>query len=73
MTTFVANALSLLSEATNFMVSKYSANSTHDAKLAKNVSSGLLNSIGSLLRISSTDASVETKDVVRKESVSRIL
>ncbi|XP_078350860.1 sperm receptor for egg jelly-like [Oculina patagonica] len=63
-----ADAFSLLSEATDFMASQSSSNSTHDAKVAKNASSVLLNSIGSLLRISSQDASVETKDDFRKES-----
>ena len=53
------------------MASEFSSNSTHDAKVAKNVSSVLLNSIGSLLRISSMDARIETKDDFTKESVSR--
>lgn len=54
------------------MASQFSSNSTHDAKVAKNVSSVLLNSIGSLLRISSRDARMETKDDLTKETVSRI-
>lgn len=54
------------------MASQFSSNSTHDAKVAKNVSSVLLNSIGSLLRISSKDARIETKDDFTKETVSRI-
>ena len=54
------------------MASQFSSNSTHDAKVAKNVSSVLLNSMGSLLRISSKDARIETKDDFTKETVSRI-
>ena len=54
------------------MASQFSSNSTHDSKVAKNASSVLLNSIGSLLRISSRDARIETKDSFTKESVSRI-
>lgn len=54
------------------MTSQFSSNSTHDAKVAKNVSSVLLNSIGSLLQISSKDARIETKDDSTKETVSRI-
>lgn len=68
-----ADALILLTEATDFMASQFSSNSTHDAKLAKNVSSGLLNSIGSILQISSRDAKVETKDNLIKEHVGKIL
>jgi len=54
------------------MASQFSSNSTHDAKVAKNVSSVLLNSIGSLLQISSMDARIETKDDLTKETVSTI-
>ena len=54
------------------MASQFSSNSTHDAKIAKNVSSVLLNSIGSLLRISSWDARIETKDHFTKQTVSKI-
>jgi len=54
------------------MASQFSSNSTHDSKVAKNASSVLLNSIGSLLRISSRDARIETKDNFTKETVSRI-
>ncbi|XP_022803093.1 sperm receptor for egg jelly-like [Stylophora pistillata] len=61
------DALTLLTEATDFMAIQFTSNSTHDTKLAKNVSSGLLNSIGSVLQISSRDAKVETKDNFIKE------
>lgn len=54
------------------MASQFSSNSTHDANVAKNVSSVLLNSVGSLLRVSSRDARIETKDDFTKETVSRI-
>lgn len=54
------------------MASQFSSNSTHDDKVAKNVSSVLLNSIGSLLRISSWDARIETKDDFTKQTVSKI-
>ena len=68
-----ANALTLLTEATDFMALQFTSNSTHDFQLAKNVSSGLLNSIGSILNISSRDAKVETRDNYVKENVGEIV
>lgn len=70
---YKTDALTLLTEATDFMAIQFTSNSTHDTKLAKNVSSGLLNSIGSVLQISSRDAKVETKDNFIKEKVDEIV
>ena len=55
------------------MASQFSLNSTYDEKLAQNVSSVVLNSIGSLLKVSSGDARLETKDKSRRAFVSGTL
>ena len=52
------------------MASQFSLNSTYDEKLAQNVSSVVLNGIGSLLKVSSGDARMETKDKSRRAFVS---
>ena len=55
-----------MSEATIFMMTEFTSNSTHDAKLALNVSNVLLNSLGGILQVLSRDTIQEQKNVSRQ-------
>ena len=57
----------LLAKATNFMAVQFSSNSIHDQKLAQNISSVLLSSIGNVLSVSSHNARLNTKKGVGQE------
>lgn len=45
------------------MMTKFNSNSTHDAKLALNVSKVLLDSLGGILQVSSRDAKQDQRNV----------
>lgn len=45
------------------MMTEFNSNSTHDAKLALNVSKVLLDSLGGILQVSSRDAKQDQRNV----------